>query len=881
MALVIVVGVVSRLPRHPARARSGAVEAGPGTLRDQLRIVAGARDFRLLLTTFVVQALATGCMLAGVDYMADRRARPQGRDHRAVRLLRRPGAAAHAGVGGPRRADRQEAGLPGRRRVVLAAGALLAVLARSAPFGLVVAAVALVGVGYAGCQVFPLAMLPDAAAVDARRTGSSRVGVYTGVWTAGETLGLALGPGLFALVLAARRLPLEHRRRRRPAGLGADRDHARLLACCRPPLILVSLSGWCATRSAPTRSTSCAGVASPDGMSDALARLKALQAADLPVHGGRTLAYVYDSGLAGRRPDRPRGGRGVRRLQRARPDGVPEPAADGERPGRLRARPARRTRHRGRHRDLGRHRVGAARGAGGARRAPGRGRAPHGAAGDRARGVPQGRALLRRGAGAGAGRRRLHRRRRGDRGGRRRGPRPDGAGGRERAVVRARRRRPGHRARGRWRRRAGSGATSTRASAAGCCRTPRGSAEPVPPWTFAVEGVTSISVDLHKYAYAPKGTSLLLHRTPELRRPQFFASAAWPGYTMLNSTMQSTKSGGPLAGAWAVVESLGDTGYLSSFRDEVFEAVDAIVAGTADIPGVDVLVHPQSTLVALVTDGSCDAFTVCDEMATRGWYVQPQMSYAGTPPTIHLSVSAATGAHVDEFLDALCARRSRPRRRPDRSRSTPTWSPSSRPSTRTRSPTPTSTACSPPPGWSAAGDDGEPRAARPDGRGQRAARRRRPRDARGAAGRVPRPAVPAEPVKELRRLEMVEELHRRGLQRLRITPSIAPSGLYWRLSVHAESCDDIDRWTSGNPDDGLDADQLADRFVAEHPALAEAGRGADPAYAAWVSPRRDPGAARPAGLLLRRLGDRRHRGRPAVTGPDEGRPVLEEPPGGR
>ena len=45
-------------------------------------------------------------------------------------------------------------------------------------------------------------MLPDAAAVDARRTGSSRVGVYTGVWTAGETLGLALGPGLFALVLA-------------------------------------------------------------------------------------------------------------------------------------------------------------------------------------------------------------------------------------------------------------------------------------------------------------------------------------------------------------------------------------------------------------------------------------------------------------------------------------------------------------------------------------------------------------------------------------------------------------------------------------------------------------------------------------------------------
>jgi glutamate/tyrosine decarboxylase-like PLP-dependent enzyme len=174
----------------------------------------------------------------------------------------------------------------------------------------------------------------------------------------------------------------------------------------------------------------------------------------------------------------------------------------------------------------------------------------------------------------------------------------------------------------------------------------------VPPWTFAVDGVTSISVDLHKYGYAPKGTSLLLHRTPELRKPQFFASAAWPGYTMLNSTMQSTKSGGPLAGAWAVVESVGDTGYELLSR-EVFDAVDAIVAGTTDIGGVAVLVPPQATLVALVTDGSCDAFTVCDEMATRGWYVQPQMSYAGTPPTIHLSVSAATRPHVDEFLTAL------------------------------------------------------------------------------------------------------------------------------------------------------------------------------------------------------------------------------------
>jgi Na+/melibiose symporter-like transporter len=86
--------------------------------------------------------------------------------------------------------------------LVLAAGATLAVLSAVAGSAVAFVATALVGVGYAGCQVFPLAMLPDAAAVDARRTGSNRAGVYTGVWTAGETLGLALGPGVYAVVLA-------------------------------------------------------------------------------------------------------------------------------------------------------------------------------------------------------------------------------------------------------------------------------------------------------------------------------------------------------------------------------------------------------------------------------------------------------------------------------------------------------------------------------------------------------------------------------------------------------------------------------------------------------------------------------------------------------
>jgi Na+/melibiose symporter-like transporter len=86
--------------------------------------------------------------------------------------------------------------------VLLGGAALGLTTARVLPTAAIFALVALVGVGYAGAQMFPLAMLPDVAAADAARTGANRVGVFTGVWTAGETLGMALGPGVYGLVLA-------------------------------------------------------------------------------------------------------------------------------------------------------------------------------------------------------------------------------------------------------------------------------------------------------------------------------------------------------------------------------------------------------------------------------------------------------------------------------------------------------------------------------------------------------------------------------------------------------------------------------------------------------------------------------------------------------
>ncbi|HEY0619600.1 MAG TPA: aminotransferase class V-fold PLP-dependent enzyme [Kribbella sp.] len=174
----------------------------------------------------------------------------------------------------------------------------------------------------------------------------------------------------------------------------------------------------------------------------------------------------------------------------------------------------------------------------------------------------------------------------------------------------------------------------------------------VPEFDFAVPGVTSISVDLHKYAYTPKGASVLLHRSAELRRPQFFAHADWPGYTMLNSTTQSTKSGAPLAAAWAVVQHIGDEGYRRLARSS-YDAVVRLAEVAASIDGLSVLAPPATTLLALRSDERADVFTIADELAALGWFVQPQLSFRGQQPSLHLSISAATAGRFDELVAAL------------------------------------------------------------------------------------------------------------------------------------------------------------------------------------------------------------------------------------
>ncbi len=177
-----------------------------------------------------------------------------------------------------------------------------------------------------------------------------------------------------------------------------------------------------------------------------------------------------------------------------------------------------------------------------------------------------------------------------------------------------------------------------------------------PPIDFTIPGVTSISVDLHKYGYTPKGCSVVLHRDDDLRRHHYFATTGWAGYPVVNPTLLSTRPGGPPAVAWAIVHRIGRDGYRElalTARRVTLELADGVDA----IPGLRTVVAPDATLVAFADDGGPDdpdVRVVADEMAARGWVLGAQPAHDG-PATIHVSVSAVLDGKVDTFLDDMRA----------------------------------------------------------------------------------------------------------------------------------------------------------------------------------------------------------------------------------
>ncbi|XP_057494366.1 sphingosine-1-phosphate lyase isoform X1 [Actinidia eriantha] len=170
---------------------------------------------------------------------------------------------------------------------------------------------------------------------------------------------------------------------------------------------------------------------------------------------------------------------------------------------------------------------------------------------------------------------------------------------------------------------------------------------PIPPFDFSVKGVTSISVDVHKYGLAPKGTSVVLYRNHDIRKHQFVAVSEWSGGLYVSPTIAGSRPGGLIAGAWAAMMSLGFEGYLENTR-EIMEVSKKLQKGIKDIPELFIIGRPDMTIVAF---GSTivNIFEVNDILSTKGWHLNALQR----PNSIHLCVTLQHVPVVEDFLKDL------------------------------------------------------------------------------------------------------------------------------------------------------------------------------------------------------------------------------------
>ncbi|MBT6276700.1 MAG: aspartate aminotransferase family protein [Chromatiales bacterium] len=178
----------------------------------------------------------------------------------------------------------------------------------------------------------------------------------------------------------------------------------------------------------------------------------------------------------------------------------------------------------------------------------------------------------------------------------------------------------------------------------------RAAGYPIPPFDFAVEGVRSMSADLHKYGFAAKGASAIVYRDAESHAFQPFEFDAWPRGRYAVPTFAGSRPGGAVAAAWAVMRYLGRAGYVRIIT-EVLGARDTLVDAINAHPDLCVWGDPGGPIVAYGSP-TLDIIAIGEALSERGWFV----TRGAEPPCIHIGMLTLMHVPViEQYIDDLNA----------------------------------------------------------------------------------------------------------------------------------------------------------------------------------------------------------------------------------
>jgi len=168
-----------------------------------------------------------------------------------------------------------------------------------------------------------------------------------------------------------------------------------------------------------------------------------------------------------------------------------------------------------------------------------------------------------------------------------------------------------------------------------------------PAFDFSVDGITSISADIHKYGYSSKGSSVILYKNAELRKHQFSLYTKWNGGIYASPTMTGTRPGGSIAGAWAALKAIGMDGYLE-MATATMEVTKKIKAAVDSIQELEIIGKPDMTILSFKSE-KFDIYKLADELNKRGWHFERQQ----LPPSLHLTINYIHRLSADDFIKDL------------------------------------------------------------------------------------------------------------------------------------------------------------------------------------------------------------------------------------
>jgi sphinganine-1-phosphate aldolase len=170
---------------------------------------------------------------------------------------------------------------------------------------------------------------------------------------------------------------------------------------------------------------------------------------------------------------------------------------------------------------------------------------------------------------------------------------------------------------------------------------------------FRQPGVTSISVDTHKYAFAPKGSSVLLYRNRSYRNYQYFLFPDWSGGAYASPSMAGSRPGSLIAGAWATLMKMGEAGYINSCQQIVGAAKKfetTLLTNPILKSHIGIIGHPLASVVAFTSkNDEIETYDIADAMDARGWHLNALQS----PPAIHCAFTIPTAKAVDGLISDL------------------------------------------------------------------------------------------------------------------------------------------------------------------------------------------------------------------------------------